>query len=84
MPSEITTEFYYEEQTAFRKTSFDNGTWIFEVERENGNNIPSWVSAEFMESDKFNEKLMLFLLLVGCPYHLLFLGLDVIYILIVT
>ena len=56
MPPENPTWFYYEERTVFRKRRPNNGTWIFEVGIESGENLPSWVIVGFMESCTFNEQ----------------------------
>ena len=45
-------------------------------------NIPTWVIVRFMECDKFDAQKRDKATLIGCPYHLLFVDLEVINILI--
>ena len=55
MPSEISTELHYEERTVFRKRILNTGTWICELGIESVRNVPSWITLEFSESNKFDE-----------------------------
>ena len=70
MLSEISAELLNEKRTVFRKRILDNDTWTFELRIESGKNYQLWFLWGLWTAIIFMSKLVIFLLFIGCLYHL--------------